>query len=398
MKNMISTARKNAATSQASDANRTFWGLPGRLPSGLTEVIMFFLASRAVLTIIGVLSVSRIHRRTGGRLEWIHPSQKWLDIWGQWDTGWYLDIAQNWYAVEPHYQSYCNYAFFPLYPTLMKFLGAVLGNHYLAGLLISNVALLGAAILLYRLVEIDHDKEAAARSVKYLFIWPTSFILSGVLSEGLFIMLAICSFYYARKGKWLQASIAGFFLSLTRVPGVFVGIPLLYDYMKGKNFRLKEIRVDILALALIPLGFLVYCAYCHVLTGDFLAFVHIQQSGWGHQFVNPIRTLVDGMFGGTDNPNIMVAVWFTAFTLVALVVFFWKMPLSHVLFCFLLLFLPLTKGIVSMPRYTVVLFPMFILFAQLGKDRRIDAVITIIFSALLGCFMIFWSIGDRLII
>ncbi|MCK7515454.1 MAG: hypothetical protein MZV70_73380 [Desulfobacterales bacterium] len=80
------------------------------------------------------------------------PSYSWLDIWGQWDTGWYLDIAKNWYAAEAHYQNYCNYAFFPFYPTLIKLLGAVMGNHFYAGLIISNVSLLGAAILLYKLV------------------------------------------------------------------------------------------------------------------------------------------------------------------------------------------------------------------------------------------------------
>lgn len=394
MKKTVITARRRVVSTRASESDRKSW----RLPSGLNEAILYFLASRAVLTIIGVLSASRIHRRTEGRLEWIHPSQKWLDIWGQWDTGWYLDIAKNWYAAEPHFQGYCNYAFFPLYPTLMKLFGAVMKNHFLAGLIISNVALLGAAILLYRLVEADHDKEVADRSVKYMFIWPTSFILSGVLSEGLFLMLAICSFYYARKGKWLNASIAGFFLSLTRVPGVFVGIPLVYEYMKGKSFRVKEIGADILLLALIPLGFLVYSLYCHYLTGDFLAFVHIQQSGWGHQFGNPFRSLVDGIIGSSGNPRTIVAVWFTMFTLISLVMFFRKLPFSHVLFCFLLLFLPLIKGLGSMPRYTVVLFPMFILFAQLGRDRRVDAVITILLTALMGCFMVFWSIGDTLII
>ena len=252
------------------------WGLPGKLSSGLTEIILLFLVSRGVLTIVGVLSITLIGRRTGGRLEWEHPVYSWLDIWGQWDTGWYLDIAKNWYAAEAHYQNYCNYAFFPFYPTLIKLLGAVIGNHFYAGLIISNVSLLGAAILLYKLVELDHDQEVALRSVKYLFIWPTSFILSGVLSEALFLMLVIGCFYYARKGAWLKAGIAGFFLSLTRVPGVCVVIPLLYDYMKGKNFKLKSIRIDILALALLPLGLLVFCVYNYYLTGDYLAFVHIQ--------------------------------------------------------------------------------------------------------------------------
>ncbi len=398
MKNNIGLAKGDAATEQAPGIKKNkLWMLPGKLSSGITKIILLFLVSRGVLTIVGVLSINLVGRRTGRRLEWDHPSHSWLDIWGQWDTGWYLDIAKNWYAAEAHYQNYCNYAFFPFYPTLIKLLGAVMGNHYYAGLIISNLSLLGAAILLYKLVELDHDQEVALHSVKYMFIWPTSFILSGVLSEALFLILVIGCFYYARKGKWLKACIAGFFLSLTRVPGVFVCIPLLYEYMKEKNFRLKSIRIDILGLALLPLGLLIFCVYNFYLTGDFLAFVHIQQSAWGHHLDNPIKTLVNGMFGSAEKSRIIVAAWFTSFTIVSLAIFYRRLPFSYLLFSFISLFLPLVKGLGSMPRHTVILFPVFILFAQLGKDKKVDTAFTIIFSVLQGCFMIFWSVGATLI-
>ncbi len=242
------------------------------------------------------------------------------------------------------------------------------------------------------------SEEVALRSVKYMFIWPTSFILSGVLSEALFLLLVIGCFYYARKGEWLKAGLVGFFLSLTRVPGVFVVIPLLYDYMKGKSFKLKSIRIDILALALLPLGLLIFCVYNYYLTGDYLAFAHIQQTAWGHHFDNPIKTLINGMFGSAENPRIIVAAWFAGFTMAFLAIFYRRIPLSYVLFCFISLFLPLVKGLGSMPRYTVVLFPVFIGFALLGKDKKVDDAFTIIFSVLQGCFMVFWSVGDTLII
>ena len=360
---------------------------------------MLFLVSRGVLMIVGVLSTTFLMRRRigGGRLEWEHPPYRWLDIWGQWDTGWYLNIAQNWYATEAQYLNYHNYVFFPLYPTLIKLLGAVTGNNFYAGLIISNMSLLAAAILLYKLVELDHDREVALNSVKYMFIWPTSFILSGVLSEALFLMLVIGCFYLARKGKWLNAGIAGFFLSLTRVNGVCVGIPLLYEYMKEKNFRLKGIRVNILALGLLPLGLMIFCVYNYYLTGDFLAFFYAQ-SAWGRHFDNPLKTLVYGMFVVGKNPGDIVSAWFTVFTLASLAVFYRRIPLSYMLFCLISIVLPLLTGLASMPRFTVVLFPVFILFAQLGKDKKVDTAFTIIFSILLGCFMIFWCSRSLLIV
>jgi hypothetical protein len=105
MKSIISLAKRADDTKQTPGIKKMkLWRLPGKLSSGLTDIILLFLVSRAVLTIVGVLSITLIGRRTGGRLEWEHPVYRWLDIWGQWDTGWYLDIAKNWYAAEAHYQ------------------------------------------------------------------------------------------------------------------------------------------------------------------------------------------------------------------------------------------------------------------------------------------------------
>ncbi len=370
---------------------------PGKISAKLNEIMLLFLVSRGVLSIVGVLATTLLRRKIGGRLEWEHPPYQWLDIWGQWDTGWYLDIAKNWYSVEAHYKYYCNYAFFPFYPTLIKLLGTITGNYFYAGLFISNAALLGAAILLYMLVELDHDHEVAIGSVKYMFIWPTSFVLSSVLSEALYLMLVVGCFYLARKGKWLTVGISGFFMSITRIPGVFVSIPLLYEYMKEKNFGLKKVRLDILALAMVPFGFLLFCLYNYHLTGDFFAFIHIQ-SIWGHHFDNPLKTLLIGMFGVTASISGVVAAWASGFIVAILVIFYRRIRFSYMLYCLFSLFIPLSAGLMSMPRYTVVLFPLFILLAELGKDKKVDIAFTMIFSVLQGCFMIFWSIGATLII
>jgi hypothetical protein len=375
----------------------TPWKIPGILTSDLGRIMLLFLVSRFFLTVVGVVSVKLLGRQIGRRMEWVHPPYAWLDIWGQWDTGWYLDIAQNWYSLTTPYRHYSNYAFFPLYPTLMRLLGGVLGSHYYAGLIISNAALIGAAVLLYRLVLLDHDREVALGSVKYLFIWPTSFILSGVLSESLYLVLVLGCFYLARQGRWIRVGITGFFLSLTRVIGVCVGLPLFYEYMKEKRFRVKNIRMDILTLALLPLGLLVFCIYNYALTGDFLAFVHIQ-SAWGRHYVDPFNILVIGMLGGVKGSGGIVAAWFTGLTLLALAVFYRRVPLSHMLFCLISIFIPLTSGLMSMPRFLVVLFPLFILFAQLGKNRIADAAFTLILIVLQACFMVFWSTGSPLIV
>ena len=37
----------------------------------------------------------------------------WLDIWGVWDTGWYLNIAQNWNTIDINSHGGANYGYFP---------------------------------------------------------------------------------------------------------------------------------------------------------------------------------------------------------------------------------------------------------------------------------------------
>lgn len=373
-------------------------GLRSFLSSPLAAILLLFVASRGVLTLVGVLGTSLLGRMTGGRVEWQHPPYRWLDIWGQWDTGWFLDIANNGYSLEPRLPGQYNFVVFPLYPTLIKLLGAVIGNPYYAGLIISNLALVAAAYLLYRLVLLDHDREVALGSVKYLFVWPTSFLLSAILSESTFLALAIASFYAARKGRWVGAGVVGFFAALTRIIGVTIAVPLLYDYLREKGFSVRRIRLDVLALGLLPAGLLAFFAYHYYLTGDFLAYLNVQQVGWSRQWGNPLGFLADAIFGSRVFPGELLSAWTAALVLAALVIWWRRVPVSHLLYCLFAIMIPLSTGLSSMSRYLSILFPVFILLAQLGKDRKVDMALTIFLAVLQGALMIFWSMGTGLVI
>lgn len=51
-----------------------------------------------------------------------------------------------------------------------------------------------------------------------------------------------------------------------------------------------------------------------------------------------------------------------------------------------------------MPRYALVVFPFFILFAQITKEHHIDTMLTIFLSLLQGCLMVFWCNAFNLVI
>ncbi|MEA5466138.1 hypothetical protein [Leptothoe sp. PORK10 BA2] len=211
--------------------------------SGLRYVLLLFIGSRVALTIIGLFSTDLLDRGYGKQFSW--SQYAWLDIWGVWDSFWYMDIAQNGYSIVgaiARTPDQTNFPFFPLYPGLMHLLGRITGGeYYLAGIVISNVALVVAGYLLYKLVEIDSGHTTALRSVKYLFLYPVAFIFSGVFTESLYLCLTLLCFYLARRQKWWLAGIAGAFLSATRILGVLIVLPLAFEYCRNIDFKVRNL-------------------------------------------------------------------------------------------------------------------------------------------------------------
>ncbi len=370
-----------------------------KIPKEIQYIIFLFLTSRVILTTLGLISravLDPLHPRKPG---WVFSKHLWLNVWGVWDTGWYLSLAKNWYSPilsqGQETLNQANYAFFPLYPFLIKCLGTIIGNNFLAGLIISNVFLIIACVFLFRLAKLEFGSdELALKSVKYLFLFPVAFVFSGVFNESLFLALLIFCFYFAKKGNWFLAGISGLFLSLTRFIGVFVVLPLLFEYFKER--KLKQVKLDIFFLILIPLGLLSFSVYNHYLTGDFLAFAKIQDS-WGRYFTNPFLVLFDNLRA----PNIyaLFAAYFTLVFLVFLIVFYKKMKFSYWLLGIYSIFIPLLTGLESMPRYILIIFPFYILFAKLAKDRpNFDEILTVFLALLQGGLMILWTNGFPLII
>ena len=78
-------------------------------------------------------------------------------------------IAERGYWFNPEGAS--SVAFFPLLPLLMKGLGAVTGNYAAAGLLITNLAALGAVLALWRWVRAEAGPAAAERAALWLLVY-----------------------------------------------------------------------------------------------------------------------------------------------------------------------------------------------------------------------------------
>ncbi|MPN45467.1 hypothetical protein SDC9_193034 [bioreactor metagenome] len=167
---------------------------------------------------------------------------------------------------------------------------------------------------------------------------------------------------------------------------------------ENKNLKsIKESRDQILPLLyllLIPLGTISFMVFNFYLTGDFLAFVH-GQAAWGRYHGNPVEFLIDGYKGNMYSTFESV---FTVISLLIFLLFFKKVRFSYWLFAMYSILVPLSTGIQSMPRYILVIFPLYILFADISKKHLSEDLVTLFFALIQGFLMVFWTNGFNLVI
>jgi len=255
----------------------------------------------------------------------------------------------------------------------------------IAGLLISSLAGLVLMIVFYQLVLEELGAEAAKRSVLYLLVFPTAFFLWAIYPESLFLCLMVASFYAMRHNYWWLAALLGLFACLARPNGVFLVLPFCFEYLRQHSFRWQEIRWNVLSGLLIPVGLGIFAFYCSVHYGDALAFSHAQLS-WK-------RTLHVPWYGIILSTKIALAqkkalkVFLAtsldlfpdlfALLLIGLsiikVCHLGKRHWSYVLYASLLwLFanvLPAYQPLMGVGRNMLVIFPLFLMLAQLGRNR-----------------------------
>jgi hypothetical protein len=378
-----------------ADRIRRWW----RAAAEVRYTLALFVGTRAALTVIGVVSRLALRPILAQRV-WEYSPYLWLSIWGVWDTGRYLDIADNGYsAVATGGRPQPNYAFFPLYPMVIRYVGRLLGDTFVAGLIVSNLSLLVGCIFLYRLIRLEVDEETGRRTLKYLFLFPGAFVLSGVFAESLFFAVTVAAFYYARRGHWALVGAFGFLAAATRQIGVLIVLPLAYEYLQALRRQRTRIRTDALCLLLIPLAPLAYGLYTYVLTGDPLALIHVRAT-WGEQLSNPLRVLIEAFFGG--RLHLTFTAVFALSALVLLSVYARRIGFAYWLWGVTAILVPLATGfgaLLGMPRYLVPVFPLHLILAvTAGTNQTADQSLSIALALLQGFLMAFWTNGALLMI
>jgi len=350
-----------------------------------------FLATRIPLMIIAPLAAIFIGQRAGHH--WTSGRGVMLDVWGRWDAQHYISIATRGYHGT-------DVAFFPLYPFLIHLLGGWLGDHLVGGLIISNLAFLVALAYFYALVKLEYgDESIAYHAIFYIAIFPTAIFFSAVYTESLFLALTVASVYYARHGNFITSGVFGALASLTRVEGVLIALPLIYEIWQAwRQRRGTTLLRGVIGLCIVPLGLLTYMGYLYALVGDPLYFSRVQSSWNRHlaapwvAFHNTFKEIAHRSMSSSVTVNHLIELAFTVMFVALLVVAFRRLRFSYALYFAVSLLVPLsTASLMSMPRFVLVVFPAFMLLALWGQRPVINSAMVSLSLPILGLFTVLYA-------
>jgi hypothetical protein len=343
-----------------------------------------------------------------------HDLGAFTDVWARWDSVWFLGIAEHGYARAG------SAAFYPLYPGAVGLLGRVFFGHYVvAGIVVALAAAFGSFLLLYGVGEERLGADGARRAVLYLAVFPFALFLQAVYSESLYLLLTLAAFVLAERRRWLGAGAVTGLALLTRPTAVALLPPLVL-----LAWRERERGRALLSLALAPVVFAAYPLYLWAADGDPWRFAHAQRlwsrhvspagplggiwdglrAGWAgieqyasgshtHVYWTPVQD-TDPMRAATLNLECLAfLVLFLALTVIA-----WRrFGTAYGLFAALSLAIPLSVPshrwpLLSLPRFGLTIFPLFLALAVLGGRPRVHTAIVVVSSLLLGVSVAQWAL------
>jgi hypothetical protein len=430
------------------------WAVWQRLDTGWKLALSLLVAQRVVLGAIAFISVLTAPNLRLAGDPWpvlaIRGGEPWslvLTTWHHWDAIRYYDLAEHGYGAG-------RGGLYPLFPLAARALSIPLGGQLLgAELIVSSAAFAVAMRLIYDLVHLEgaalarvltwtrgrkelvedpaRREQLARLAVLLVALFPTGFFFFAPYTESLFLATTVASVWYARRGLWWLAGLSGMLAALTRFPGAFLALALAFEYARQRGvltwlrgqggaaprFDLFATLLPLVGMALVPLSQIiarsgntqVWLLQAARFWGERLDGQRPSESTLGsfdYRVVPPWNTLADSwsyVLGWTANPpaslpivelfNLICMLGFCALGVLALR----RLPLMYSLYVWPSLVLLLTREmgfspLMSVSRYVLVIFPCFLVLAQVLVDhRRLTAAWLIGGAGLQGLLLWFHS-------
>ncbi|MFN2507487.1 MAG: hypothetical protein ABR589_01805 [Chthoniobacterales bacterium] len=342
------------------------------------QMVLWMLAIKALVFGFAAVSVRTL----------LNEEISWWEMWNRWDALHYRLLAQFGYSATG--EERFSLVFFPLYPWLVRFGAIIWRDYFAAAVAISGIASIAAGLLLQKLTRLDHSIAISRQAVWFLFIFPTSYFLHIGYTESLFLALVIGSLLAARKDRWALAGLLGAGACLTRVNGLIL-LPVLAVEAWQRYRETRRINWSWLWIGAAGLGFAIYLWLNYHVTGDFFMFSKIMAEHWHKEFTPPWIGIRDLWlrFPDPDFTESFHELFYVVLGLLCTVWCWVKLRPSYATWmtCNWLL-INSTSFVLSVPRYTLTFFPIFILFARLAvKQPRVGALVTVWSLLSLGLFV-----------
>ena len=306
------------------------------------------------------------------------------ELWNRWDALHFQSIAGPGYG-SVNFET--NYAFFPGFPMVMRMVALTGVSLTVAGLIVSLVAGLAAAIALGRLT-ID----VGGRPEMGVLAWalaPAAVYLAAPYSEALFCAFAFWAWVMVRRGAWVWASILAMLASCTRVNGLFLAVAVVVAFLTSRQRQWSKAPALVLPFA----GVLGVFAYYHALTGSWSTWSQAMEKGWGRRaLMNPwdgFTTILDYATHWE-----LAAPWvvqyrfdiFWTFTIAIVgVVLLFKRWWGEATFALVTAASLATTSWGSVPRYALIIFPIWMLLGLWMSNSR---VVRLLYVCVAGPLMI----------
>lgn len=397
------------------------------MPAALRESGLALLSSRALIWVAGIVAALIIGpgELAASSFNHHHLATPFHGVAGdvlaapaaRWDSIWFLWIAHTGYTSPD------QTVFFPLYPALVATGGALFGGgsaaNLVVGILLSGACAVGALCLVYRLVALELGA-GVARNTVWIYAWlPPALFLSAVYTESLFLLLTVGAFYSGRTGRWWLAGVLGVLAAATRNSGILLLAPLLALYLYGprtdrppdvaaNGLRPRyRLRHDVLWILAVPIGLVAYLAYLKLSLGHALTPFQ-QESHWDRSFA-PLGGVPNGIWEGLASlgrlmPGLSPAADMgdvrKVVELAFLAVCFWllwrswrRLPPAYTVYAGMALALALSapatgEPLKSLPRFSMVIFPLWIALALWATERRRTRVVVAVCAPLVAA----WSV------
>ena len=169
----------------------------------------------------------------------------------------------------------------------------------------------------------------------------------------------------------------------TRITGIVLAPALLAEYLAQKGFKLKNLKKDFLWLAIVPIGFICYLILNYLIYDDPLKFLEFQREHWHEKTVYPWQGFLGAwegiwrvkasdmtVYGWAQVISAVLGLFFTIYS-------FFYFRISYSVYMLLTLFIVTSASFwISLPRFVVTMFPMFIAFSLVGKREEVNYIIT----------------------